>query len=105
MTINFWAILIVSLLAGAIFLEAYLKRGRRSTPLHEKFDATERAKPPLGMEATDIESFDQANQLNDSLARHNGVQMIRDSKRWFPTRVKGRSPKDHIKIFTPKDGK
>lgn len=105
MTLSYWIILIVSLLVGAIILEAYLKRGRRSKPLHEKFNATERSKPPLGMKATDIEGFNQASRLNNNLARHNSVPMIRGSKSGAPPTVKKRSPEDHAKIFTPKDKK
>lgn len=98
-----WIILIVSLLGGAILLEAVIKRGKRSKPLHEKFGAKEATKPPLGMEATDIESFDQVNHLNKNLARRKGVQMIRNAKPFIVSKVKKRTSEDHAKIFTPKN--
>mgnify|MGYP007055225598 CR=1 FL=1 len=106
MTISYWIILIVSLFLGAIVLEAYLKRGRRSKPLHEIFnatDATETSQTPLGMEAMDIEGFEQTNQFNDNLARHTGVQMKRNSKSNPHAPIKKRSAEDHAKIFIPKD--
>jgi hypothetical protein len=94
-----WVIVGVIILTCAILLEAYIKRGKRSKPLHEKFGSTEISKPPLGMEATDIKGFDLANQLNDNLARHSSVQTIQNPKTKFPTAIKKRSPEDHAKIL------
>ena len=101
MTIKLWIILAIALLAGAILIEAYLKRGRRSKPMHEKFDARTSTKPPLGMEATDIEGFNQANHLNDNLARYNGAPLIRENTQKI-TPPKTRTPEGHAKIFTSK---
>ena len=61
-----------TLVVAAILIEAWLKRGKAARPLAQRMKAgmpeTADTKKPLGMEATDLESVERAQKLNEIVA-------------------------------------
>jgi hypothetical protein len=74
---RYWLFLVVVVIVAAIAIEAYVRRGKHR-PLSHKFKtrgAGPKAKPPLGMEATNMTGFDSAVRANESLARDTGSKL------------------------------
>ncbi len=73
---------VVSLIVIAAGIEAWLKRGKSAGPLLERMDFGPYGKPqdentdaktPLGMEATDMRSVEEADRLNRILGSNTSM--------------------------------